>query len=256
MMKQVLTALLWGSVLAVVTTGASLAEDRRITLAAPAGLVETGFLRHLLPRFSLKNSISVRVVGLDVAADARLGVGPMPGTPAVFVGGPITYHLVAPQDAEANALVERLMKWLHSDPGAAAIESFAGPPSFSVPETEARVDVAEPLPGDVLRGKSLSYDHCGRCHVIGEENRMDGAGNTPSFAVLRTLPDWQIRFAGYYALNPHPAFTRIDGVSDPDSAGRTPTIAPVELTLEDLEDMIAFAASVAPANLGAPIKHQ
>ena len=35
-------------------------------------------------------------------------------------------------------------------------------------------------------GEKLSYIDCGRCHVIGERNRMGGIGSTPGFAVNRT----------------------------------------------------------------------
>lgn len=245
-----------GAALVLVASGAVQAQDRRIAIAVPETLVETGFLRHLLPRFSLKHGVPITLVGPDEPSQGRIAAGPAGDAAPVFASEGVTYVLRATGDGAGNPNLEKLDAWLRSDPGRAAIESFAGPPRFTVPTATARVEEAVILPGDVQRGKVLSLVNCGRCHVVGPENRMDGIGNTPSFAVLRTLPDWEHRFATYYALNPHQPFSRIDGVTDPYSGGRTPTIAPVDLTLRDVEDITAFAASVAPADLGAPIKHQ
>jgi hypothetical protein len=35
-----------------------------------------------------------------------------------------------------------------------------------------------------------------------------------------------------------------------------PPIVPVEITIEDLEAIMAYVSGVAPADLGAPIQHQ
>jgi hypothetical protein len=85
---------------------------------------------------------------------------------------------------------------------------------------------------------------------------MTGIGSTPSFSVLRSLPDWSDRFSVFYVLNPHPSFTVIDGVTPPFATNRPPPIAPVVLTLDDLEDVLAYVAGLKPADLGAPLRHQ
>ena len=74
--------------------------------------------------------------------------------------------------------------------------------------------------GDALRGEEVSLSHCGRCHVVSDKNRMNSIGSTPSFAVLRTLRDWEDRFQAFYVLNPHPAFTQITDVTKPFDATR------------------------------------
>jgi hypothetical protein len=85
---------------------------------------------------------------------------------------------------------------------------------------------------------------------------MNAIGSTPSFAVLRALPDWGARFQGFFALNPHPAFTQVADVTDPFPIDRPPPIIPVEITLDDLEAILAFVAAMEPADLGAPLLHQ
>ena len=98
--------------------------------------------------------------------------------------------------------------------------------------------------------------HCKRCHAVTSEGRINSIGSTPSFFVLRTLPDWSERFEQFYVLNPHPAFTQIAEVTPPFAQDRPPPIVPVEMTLGDLEAIVAYVAELAPADLGAPIQHQ
>ncbi|KKL96084.1 hypothetical protein LCGC14_1848020 [marine sediment metagenome] len=82
---------------------------------------------------------------------------------------------------------------------------------------------------------------------------MKGLGSTPSFALLRVFDDWQQRFTEFHALNPHPAFTLIDEVSPPFDPDRQPGIAPLRMTLDDLDAIIAYVATMEPADLGAPM---
>ena len=85
--------------------------------------------------------------------------------------------------------------------------------------------------------------------MIGPRNRMGGLGSTPSFAVLKTLNDWEVRFRGFYMLNPHPSFTQIPDVTDPFDESRPPPIVPLEITLEDLDAILAYVATIEPAEL-------
>ncbi len=103
-------------------------------------------------------------------------------------------------------------------------------------------------------GEALSLRHCGRCHVIGPANRMGGIGSTPGFAVIRTWTDWEDRMRGFYALNPHPAFTQVAGITEPFPESRPSPIHPLRLTRDEIERIVDYARRVAPADLGAPIR--
>ena len=110
--------------------------------------------------------------------------------------------------------------------------------------------------GEAGRGADWAVGAWGRGHVVGEVNRMNGMGSTPSFAVLRSLDDWLERFLAFYALNPHPSFTIIPDVTEPFDETRPSPISPVTLTLEELENIVAYTATMDPADLGSPIAHQ
>lgn len=238
------------------------AQERQITLGAAPELAESGLLKHMLPRFSLKNSIRVAVAlpdaeGVDMLLIPRPPEG---GGKAAFSGGGTTYVLI---EAEASAAERaeyraKFADWLLSDTGLNTVLAFqptAGE-AYTAPVVEAVVAEATVFEGDAEEGARLSLTLCGRCHVIGEINRMDGLGSTPSFAVLRTFGDWEERFMAFYALKPHPAFTQIADITEPFDATRPSPIAPVEMTLEDLDAILAFVSAIAPADLGAPIQHQ
>lgn len=106
---------------------------------------------------------------------------------------------------------------------------------------------------DYAPGEKLTLFNCGRCHVINERNRYGGIGSTPSFAALRSLDDWEARFDAFFSLNPHPAFTQIDGVTEPFPPDRPSPIHPLTLTLDDIRTIREFARTIPPKDLGAPI---
>ncbi len=218
-------------------------------LAAPGDITQSGILKHILPRFSLKTG--VRVVA-DENGIMALSENP-PGQP-VFEREGVVYHLRIGNDPRQ----EKFRDWLLSDIGKRTIESFVpnhGEP-FSARVTTASAEETQQISGDAALGETLSLNHCGRCHVIGPQNRMNGLGSTPSFAVLRTLPDWSERFQRFYALNPHPAFTQIDGITAPFAPERPSPIHPVHITQDELEAILAFVSVVRAADLGAPLQHQ
>ena len=82
--------------------------------------------------------------------------------------------------------------------------------------------------------------------------------HAPSAALpdTRTLPGWLKRFEGFYALKPHGAFTQVADVTPPFNPARPSPIVPIEMTLDDLDAILAYVATVAPADLGAPIQSQ
>ena len=97
--------------------------------------------------------------------------------------------------------------------------------------------------GDAERGREVAESHCSRCHVVGDFNRMGGIGSTPSFQLLvNALKDFEERFTTFYARRPHGAFITVKGVPRltdlPDNA------APIELTPEQVADVVAFARTL------------
>ncbi|WP_037307324.1 hypothetical protein [Ruegeria halocynthiae] len=224
-------------------------SQEALGLAAPAEVEDSGLLQHILPRFSLKTGI--RVIASDTGV-LVLETSP-PGDP-VFTRNGVIYHLRIQDDARH----ERFRDWLLSDIGKNTVESFApdqGAP-FSARFETATAPEDTVVDGDAALGAELSMTHCGRCHVIGPQNRMNGLGSTPSFAVLRAMPDWSERFEAFFALNPHPAFTQIDGLTLPFDPERPSPIHPVEMTLDDLEAILAFVSAISAADLGAPLQFQ
>jgi mono/diheme cytochrome c family protein len=234
---------------------AAMAQDRSFTLSAPAALEETGLLKFMLPRFSLKTGVRIAIARDQGAAALILTTDPR-GT-AVFAGPGGVWHLDSGPGPGAEHAA-RFADWLLSEVGQRTVTSFApeGEALFTVDLATEAEEVAPEFTGDAEAGHRIALAHCGRCHTVDASNRMKSLGSTPSFAVLRTLPDWALRFTGFYLLNPHPAFTQIDGVTDPFDPGRPPPIAPLELTLDDLDAILAFVAVLEPANLGGPLVHQ
>ena len=224
------------------------AQDWDFTLSAPAEIVQSGFLKYLLPRFSLKHG--VRITEVKTAGDVQIGTEGVP----VFEGLGTLWH-VTQSDAKGPAL---FAAWLVSDIGKRTITGYKkdGVPLFS-PEVEVTAAEAEmTFDGDPVRGEALALARCGRCHVVNHKNRMDGMGQAPSFAVMRGLSEWQNRFTSFYTLNPHPSFTRVVDITPPFPPNLPPAIVPLEVTQDDLEAILAYAATVAPADLGAPLQHQ
>ena len=235
-------------VICMILPFAVFAQDRNFTLSAPAEIVETGFLQYLLPRFSLKHA--VRVTQVDDGGDITIGTDGVP----VFSGLGRVWHITQSDAAGPELFVG----WLLSDIGKRTIVGFQpnGTPIFIA---EIAVKAATPAPvldGDPVAGEELSLRHCGRCHVINESNRMKGMGQTPSFALMRTFGDWQIRFGRFYALNPHPSFSQVENVTPPFSDQLPPAIVPVKITEGELQAILAYVATIAPADLGAPLQNQ
>ena len=236
---------------AIVLPFAGRAEEAPVRLYAPEALVETGIFTYILPRFTLKTRVRVELVEENTA---ELWLGPT-GRP-VFEGLGQVWHLQA-QDTP-GAAAARLAEWLQGEVGARTITAYApdGVAIFGLPEIEEVAEAAPVYEGDARLGHEVSRTQCARCHGVDRETRGAGIGSTPSFAVLRGMPDWELRFAGFYTLNPHPAFTIIDEVTEPFPEERPSPIVPIRLSLEELDAMLAYVAAMEAADLGAPLKHQ
>ena len=234
--------------LAVAVATPAVSQDKAFTLQTPKELTETGFIKHLLPRFSLKTGI--RITTTTSAADAAFGDS---GTP-VFRQGDRVWHLSRAQGPYTDAF----HKWLLSDIGKRTIEAFApnGRMMFSASVSAPKAAEVAVTTGDARLGEKVGLRKCGRCHVVNDTNRMKAIGSTPSFALLRTFSDWQDRFGAFFTLAPHPAFTQVDGVTE-DFAEHLPSpIAPIEVTLDEIDAITAYVATIAPADLGAPVQSQ
>ncbi len=227
------------------------ANDKLVRLHAPDRLIESGLLKFILPRFSLKTQVRVDFVS-EAEADLSLGSEGK----AIFQGPEQLWKLDILNNKHKG--VKRLADWLRSDVGQRTIASYApeGQALFGAPQAETREVVELDFDGDAALGHKVSRAKCTRCHAVDDATRGWGIGSTPSFGVLRSLPDWEVRFAGFYTLNPHPAFTQIEEVTDPFPLDRPSPIAPIEMTLEDLEAMLAYVAAMPAADLGRPLDHQ
>lgn len=230
----------------------ALANDRLVRVYAPEALTDTGLLKHILPRFALKTQVKFELVGNPAEADLVLGGEGQ----ALFHGVGQTWRMVRRRDGHLGT--DRLADWLLSDVGQRTVTGFApeGVALFGPPQEEARPVAALQRDGDAVLGLEVSRGKCIRCHRVDEEHRMSGIGSTPSFAVLRSLPDWEERFAAFYALNPHPSFTVIEGVTPPFPIDRPPPIFPLSMTLDEVEAVLAYVAAMQAADLGAPLVHQ
>ncbi len=232
----------------VLAATSAAAQDKSFSLQSPAALTDTGILQHLLPRFSLKTGI--RITLSEGASDAAFGTT---GNP-VFRQDDAIWHFEDNGDPDSAAFYE----WLISDVGKRTIEGFApdGSAAFS---TDVRVQTTAgvvTLTGDAALGEDVSLTRCGRCHVVNDSNRMNAIGSTPSFALMRNFADWEGRFQTFFLLRPHPAFTQVADVTDPFPDNLPSPIAPIEVTLDEIDAIVAFVATIEPADLGAPVQSQ
>lgn len=231
---------------------AAQADDRLVRLYAPEALVETGLLKFILPRFSLKTQVRVELVAAPSQADMVLGDTGR----ALFHGAGQTWHMDLRRPDHKGT--KRLADWLTSEVGERTVTGYApdGDALFGPPKQVVQEVAVVEMDGDAELGLEVSRSKCIRCHRVDDENRMSGIGSTPSFAVLRTLPDWQERFSAFYALNPHPSFTVVEDVTPPFPEDRPPPIHPVTMTLDEVEAVLAYVAAMEAADLGAPLIHQ
>ena len=228
------------------------ANDRLVHLYAPDALVETGLLKYILPRFSLKTQVRVELAGAPAQADIVLGGAGQ----ALFHGVGQTWHMDLRRADHPGT--SRLAGWLTSEVGQRTVISFApdGTTLFGPPQEVVRVVVAVQADGDATLGLEVAQTKCIRCHRVDDEHRMSGIGSTPSFAVLRSLKDWEDRFSSFYVLNPHPAFTMVEDVTPPFAIDRPSPIVPVRMTLTEVEAVLAYVATMDAADLGADLAHQ
>jgi len=227
------------------------ADDRPVRLYVPEVLIETGLLRHVLPRFSLKTQVQVEIVAAGIA-DIALGASGQ----ALFEGAGQVWSMAV--QTHDHAGTTRFADWLTSEVGRRTITSFApnGTALFTLSSVSSTAEAEVEFDGNQALGRQVSRTKCIRCHSVDDDTQLAGIGSTPSFAVLRSLSNWQDRFATFYVRNPHPSFTIIANLTAPFPRDRPPPIAPITLTLDELENVLAYVGAMQAADLGAPLIHQ
>ena len=94
---------------------------------------------------------------------------------------------------------------------------------------------------EVDRGRTVAKLHCSRCHVVDDASPFSGIASTPSFKLIVTaLDDWRDRFKTFHTRLPHPSVVRFEGVAP--SSDALPTAKTVDLKLEDIDAIVAFAS--------------
>lgn len=236
---------------------ATSAGAQDLTIRMSEAMLAEGFDKHILPRFAFKHRIRIAPIS---GADADLELSEKAGGFRVFSNTDgVVFHLtILTEDADEKDKAAKFVDWLQSTPGKSAIESFA-PDGTQVYSTDVKVAVVqapETLDGDKEVGSRLALVHCGRCHVVDKRNRMGGIGSTPSFAALRGRENWVDLFRAFFVHNPHPSFTQVAGVTEPFDPSRQIHVAPVEVTLQEIEAIAAFVETIKPKDLGRPVASQ
>jgi hypothetical protein len=238
----------------MVTLGSSVAAQEALTLRMPEAMRDNGFAQHLLPRFAFRSRIRISPVDPSAAAAMQLSQDG-PGDAVLSDAEGHVYRLsVLDSDQAPPARV--FVDWLQSDVGRAAISAFRVGDVAPYTPVEAIVApvAAIVIDGDPVRGLDLSRQYCQRCHVVHPSKPFAGIGSTPSFAALKSMPGWQDSFAGFYAANPHRALIGVTGVTDPNHPDRPVPIAPITLTLDQINDILAYADSIEAKDLGMPVQ--
>ena len=106
--------------------------------------------------------------------------------------------------------------------------------------------------GDIKNGLLVSQKHCKRCHVV-DDNAFAGIDSSPSFHAMRSFEDWEERFRAFWTVSPHLNVISIKEVHDAGSKLSPVVIAPIELSLDDIDDILSYVSKIKPKDLGKPI---
>ncbi|MEM9639566.1 MAG: cytochrome c [Pseudomonadota bacterium] len=238
------------AVLFMVWGALPLRAEEALRLSVPTALEQSGFAQFLVPRFALKAGIRIERVAEGAEAQMAFVASDAPSFEGLGQGWALEHN------GDPRAI--DFATWLRSDIGRRTIESFTASDGsrFVAVTQRPEAQVALSYDGNRVEGERLSLALCGRCHVINETNRMNGMGSTPSFSVLRSMADWDDRFATFHLRNPHPSFTQIAEITDPFDPTLPPPMVPLEMTQGDLDAILAYVSGLSPADLGAPLQVQ
>ncbi|MEM1419716.1 MAG: c-type cytochrome [Pseudomonadota bacterium] len=250
------------------TAGPGLAQSAEsLRAVADAELIESGLIAWLTPRFKFKARVrleassetgdgdEIALLRMQEAAERYDGRAQ---TPVASRGETVFVAVVLNDDDEASRNARTFVSWLVSDGGKRALAGFKPAEGLAFTDPGGSTATAAAQMGQMdddaeAAGEKLALQHCGRCHVVNEKNKYGGIGSTPSFAALRTLDDHRERFDAFWSLNPHPSFTQVEGITPPFDPARPPHIAPIELTLEEVQQITAYVARIPPKDLGNPL---
>jgi hypothetical protein len=230
------------------------AVGQEVFVEFPEELLMVEFDKYLLPRFKFKTQIIVRVSSQSDSLDARLGVIPKGKELFSDLNGFIYRLETITPDASQISKLEKFVSWLNSPSGITTIEEFSinGSNVFKALESTVEKKEEEVFEGDVASGLSLSQQHCKRCHVV-DDNAFAGIDSTPSFQAMRSFDDWEERFTAFWTVSPHLNVISINEVYEAGSKTVPVTISPIRISLEQVDDILAYVASINPKDLGKPI---
>ena len=217
-------------------------------------VIPSELVQYVIPRFSLKTRIRFDLV--ESAGDIQLVTGrPETGAEVLKMVSGETVYITAVGGAVESSDYRTFVDWLVSEPGRATIADFElDGRQIAIPTA---ADEAAPIEmvivGNLDHGRELSRDHCRRCHKVDRADKYAGIDNAPSFHAMRSFDDWHIRFSTFYAVSPHKALISVEG-SGIEKNRALITIAPIDLQMDDVNDIVAFVHSLTPLDLGKPIQ--
>ncbi len=160
-----------------------MAQDRSITVYALETIVKKGFLKYILPKFSLKHSIFVGVSQDRGQEDTIFHI--LKGSNTSF-SNCLRCVFLSLQEKDKSEFAEAFKDCLTSKVGENAIKSFTFENGVIFP-TEFQADVMQTEIAfliDTTLGHQLATQNCGRCQAIVETKLKKTIGSIPSFAAL------------------------------------------------------------------------
>ena len=233
---------------------AQTAVAQEVFIEFPEELLMIEFDKYLLPRFKFKTQIMIRVSSESDSLDARLGLIPKGKELFSDLNGFVYRLETITPNANQISKLEKFVSWLNSPSGITTIEDFSinGSNVFKALESKVEKKEEEVFEGNIASGLSLSQEHCKRCHVV-DDNAFAGIDSTPSFHAMRSFDDWQERFMAFWTVSPHLNVISINEVYEAGSKTVPITISPIRISLEQVDDILAYVASIHPKDLGKPI---
>jgi hypothetical protein len=216
--------------------------------------IPSELIRYVVPRFSLKTRI--RFDRVDTGGDIQFVTElPENGTQVFQLVSGETVYVSAFGDAAQSPDYQAFVDWLVSDPGRATIADFEidGKRIATPVDAQEAAAVEIVIVGDPSNGQDLSVNHCRRCHKVDRADKYSGVDNAPSFHAMRSFDDWYVRFSTFYTVSPHRALISVKG-SGIEKDRELITIAPIDLVISDINDIVAFVHSLTPLDLGKPIQ--
>ena len=217
-------------------------------------VIPSELVQYVVPRFSLKTRI--RLDRVESAGDIQLVTDrPETGVEVLKLVSGETVYVTAVGGAVENSDYQAFVDWLISEPGRATIADFElDGQQIAIPATaEEAAPIEMVIVGNLENGRELSHDHCRRCHKVDRADKYAGIDNAPSFHAMRSFDDWYIRFSTFYAVSPHKALISVEGSGIKKDRALI-TIAPIDLRMDDINDIVAFVHSLTPLDLGKPIQ--